>query len=88
MRGNIQYFLVSDLIWLTLRAQLYERFHREEKIYQCSQYSKTFACASHLQRHKKILLERNPMNIINVVKPLHTTIFFDVMKEVMLEKTQ
>lgn len=60
MRGNIQYFLVSDLIWLTLRTQLHERFHRKEKIYQCSQYSKAFACASHLQRHKKDLTGKKP----------------------------
>jgi hypothetical protein len=35
---------------------------------------------------KEVLPERNPMNILNVVKPLHVTLVFKGMKEFILER--
>ena len=34
----------------------------------------------------KEVLERNPMNILSVVKPLHNTVIFKGMKEFLLER--
>jgi KRAB domain-containing zinc finger protein len=35
---------------------------------------------------KEYILERNPMNVINVIKPLHITVVFKTIKEHILER--
>ena len=34
----------------------------------------------------EVFLERNPMNVLNVVKPFHITVVFNTIKEFMLER--
>ena len=35
---------------------------------------------------KEFILERNPMNVVNAVKPLQISVVFDNMKKIILEK--
>ncbi|XP_028617336.1 putative KRAB domain-containing protein ZNF788, partial [Grammomys surdaster] len=35
---------------------------------------------------KEVLPERNPMSILNVIRPLHNTVVFKGMKELILER--
>ena len=45
-----------------------------------------FKILKYMEGIKEVLPERNPMNILNVVKPLHVTLVFKGMKEFILER--
>ena len=51
--------------------------HCGEKHFECSQCGKAFLYHSGLQRHKrKHIVQRNPVNVLNFIKPFHITIDF------------
>ncbi|GAB1303393.1 Vomeronasal 2, receptor 84 [Apodemus speciosus] len=69
--------------------QYHKRTHTREKLYECNQCAKAFASPSHLQYHKKEqhILERNLINVINVLKPLQVTVLSNIIKNTYWRET-
>lgn len=52
-----------------------------EKPYGCNECGKVFVLHSYFQIHKEHILERNPLNMTNVVKPLCVKVVSSIIKE-------
>ncbi|KAK7795863.1 hypothetical protein U0070_014701 [Myodes glareolus] len=56
----------------------------DKNIQQCIKCSNAFTCTIIIVGMKKVKLERKVLHILNVLKPLHVTIIFTVIKKHIL----
>lgn len=66
--------------------QIVKLFHTDKNIHQYNECDKVFLRANYVFRHERLILERNTLNILYVVKLLHITVILKGMKEFILER--
>nr|XP_042121104.1 putative zinc finger protein 826 [Peromyscus maniculatus bairdii] len=81
----MRYFTISDDVHVNLTQEKWAFLDTSQKSLYKDVMLETYSNLSAIGM-KEVILKRNPLNILNVVKPLHITITIKSMKEFLLER--